>query len=137
MLFNDRAGCNHQMMSATPAAVQWCILGPNRSAKRSLFFAGSGRRPDPIVQQETISSLEQSADGSNRQRNESVPSGVSQFGRSMSMRVRSSRNAKSSCEPDGSVSQRAPTVVRPLAVILNLFLSGVSMHICVQSAVLL
>ena len=108
-----------QTATATPPAVQWYNLGPSRSAKRSLFSFGR-RRPDPIVYPET--SPEQLADDPNWQRHDWGRSG-SQFNRSMSMHVRSSRNGRKSCNSSSeNSSQQTHTGVR-LLVLWNIVVS--------------
>jgi len=104
---NVRAGpaTMDETKTSTPTAVEWYSLGPTRSTKRSLFSAGSRRRPDPVVYPE-MTSPKQSADDANWQRHDWCDPG-SQLSRSLSMRVRSSRNARksynnsseSSCQP--------------------------------------
>jgi len=95
----------------TPAAVHWGSLGSSRSAKRSLFFAGSSRRPNPVVYQE-MASPEPSADDPKQQEHDWGRPGA-QFNRSFSMHVRSSRNSRKSCSNSSeSTSQPTYTDVR-------------------------
>jgi len=100
-----------QAQSATPAAAaQWYSVGPSRSVKRSLFSAGSSRRPVPVDREEVTSS-EQSAAGPNRPRYDWVRAGVP-FNRSLSMRVKSSKHATKNCSVCSSNACHHHTSVR-------------------------
>jgi len=111
-----------QTVTATSPVVQWFSLGPSKSAKRSLFSFGRSRRPTPIICQEMTPPDQLLADDPSRHRHDGVrPGSRSQFNRSLSMLVRSSRSARKSYSSSSeSSSQQTYTSVRLLMIFVQL-----------------